>query len=194
MEWRQHLIALGVSGLCLLHTVRFDCSSSDFTLNHMIWPWCWPCRSSMVGSSPTRSWPMPWWAHWQASWRCFWLQLLRFRPWNGVQQQVSTCATPPNDRLMRGSLTRYTASTPPHYPSTCCLRGSRVCARWRSTEALGLFFKKKRAFAIGLLFECMWPKRWVVKCLSCLVHRTKRNYLSFEWYSEPHLTKCLPIR
>ena len=41
-ECRQHLIALGVSGLCL--------ASSDFTFNHMIYG-----RTKVVGSCPTRS-------------------------------------------------------------------------------------------------------------------------------------------
>ena len=47
---------------------------------------------------------------------------------NGVQQQVSPCATPLSGRPMRGSLTHQLLQHSPHYPSTCCVRGSRVRA------------------------------------------------------------------
>ena len=50
--WRQRLVL----GLSALHTVRFDCSSSDFTLNHMIYGrGVDPADARTVGSCPTRS-------------------------------------------------------------------------------------------------------------------------------------------
>ena len=47
---------------------------------------------------------------------------------NGVQQQVSTCATPLSGRPMRGSLTRYIASTLPA-PSEHMLSSWLACVR-----------------------------------------------------------------
>ena len=60
LAWRQRLVL----GLSALHTVRFDCSSSDFTLNHMIY-------GRGVDPADARWWglarhghdPMPWWVH-----------------------------------------------------------------------------------------------------------------------------------
>ena len=85
--WRQRL----VPGLSALHTVRFDCSSSYLTSNHMIYG---------RGIDPA-----------DARWWC--LARHGHDPCPGGQQQVFTCATPLSGRPMRGSLTRYKASTLP---------------------------------------------------------------------------------
>ena len=155
------------------------------------WPWSWPCRCSMVGSCPdtvmthalvsafvgivemllVAPFAVPPLERFTIAWRL--APPLTICDFNGVQQQVSTCATPLSGRPMRGSLTRYIASTLPA-PSEHMLSSWLACVRALTKQWGVEAFFFLWAFVVSLFFRTHVTHTW-----SCQGH-----YLLWERISQ----------
>ena len=145
---------------------------------HDLWPWLWPANSRWRGLARHGHDRCPWSTYrhrGDASGCSFWGSALGTLPhcvasctaFDDLRRQWCVAAgvhvRDALSRPIRGSLTRYIASTAPHHPNIHCLRDSRVCARWRST---GFFNVSLRGwFAFRMHLNQTWSCQG--DCLSC---------------------------